>query len=578
MVSRGKFTMQRRLAAIMVADIVAYSSLMEEAEEHTADRAARCREMIREQVASLGGRVFNTAGDAWLAEFASPINALRCAAEIRNTLAGTESMEAAPLRLRFGLHLADVVVQGDDLIGDGVNVASRIQQEADPDSICVSGVFFDHVRRNSPFAFDDLGERRLKNLSEPIRIYRLREELARHRLQTAPTRVAMAIERRPLSLAVLPFRVIGGDEQQRFLAEGLTDELIVELARFRRLFVSSRSASFALADADPVKVGSMLGVRYVLEGQVRRIGDQVRIGLTLTETDKGSVVWSEKIALPFSELLDLLDTTAARIAATVFGRLEDAGMVTARRKLPGNMSAFECFLRGLEQHRLGGVLEEHSREAVTWFTRAIELDPDYGTAYAWRVCAASDLPEFSYPESEPDIRRALELDPCDAEANRIASFFALLKGDFDQAAVLMRRAMELNPSDAYIKARCAAVATFIGEPEEALRLLDEAEALDPLLPVWCVEERGIALYALGRYEEAFAALGKLVFQTFRSRLYRAAALMALNRQEEARQLVRETMAGKPNFTVSRFLFQERYRDLSMCQQLQSRLEEAGMPP
>ena len=167
MVSRGKFTMQRRLAAIMVADIVAYSSLMEEAEEHTADQAARCREMIREQVASLGGRVFNTAGDAWLAEFASPINALRCAAEIRNTLAGAESIEAAPLRLRFGLHLADVVVQGDDLIGDGVNVASRIQQEADPDSICVSGVFFDHVRRNSPFAFDDLGERRLKNLSEP---------------------------------------------------------------------------------------------------------------------------------------------------------------------------------------------------------------------------------------------------------------------------------------------------------------------------------------------------------------------------------------------------------------------------
>jgi adenylate cyclase len=171
--------------------------------------------MIREQVASLGGRVFNTAGDAWLAEFASPINALRCAAEIRNTLAGAESIEAAPLRLRFGLHLADVVVQGDDLIGDGVNVASRIQQEADPDSICVSGVFFDHVRRNSPFAFDDLGERRLKNLSEPIRIYRLREELARHRLQTAPTRTPAAVERRPLSLAVLPWYCQLGAEEAK---------------------------------------------------------------------------------------------------------------------------------------------------------------------------------------------------------------------------------------------------------------------------------------------------------------------------------------------------------------------------
>ncbi|KFG70609.1 tetratricopeptide repeat protein [Microvirga sp. BSC39] len=570
--------MERRLAAIMVADIVGYSALMEEAEERTADRVSRCRELVREKVASLGGRIFNAAGDAWLAEFGSAINALRCAAEIRHALAGSEDPETDRLRLRFGLHLADVVVQGDDLVGDGVNVAARIQQEAEPDSICVSGLFFDHVRRNSPFAFDDLGEQRLKNLSEPIRIYQLREELARHRLQTAPTRVPTTVQRRPLSLAVLPFRVMGGDEDQRFLAEGLTDELIVELARFRRLFVSSRSASFALVDADPIRVGAMPGVRYVLEGQVRRIDGQVRIGLTLIETEKGSVVWSDKILRPFAELLDLLDKTAARIAATVFGRMEDGGMVTARRKPPENMSAFECFLRGLEHHRLGGVLEEHSREAVTWFTRAVELDPNYGTAYAWRVCAASDLPEFSYPESEPDIRRALELDPCDAEANRIASFFALLKGDFDQAAVLMRRAMELNPSDAYIKARCAAVATFIGEPEEALRLLDEAEALDPLLPVWCVEERGVALYALGRYEVALAALGKLVFQTFRSRLYRAAALMALNRAQEAHPLVREAMAGKPNFTVSRFLFQERYRDPSLCRQLRSRLEEAGMPP
>ncbi len=234
--------MQRRLAAIMVADIVGYSALMEVAEEHTADRVARCRELIREKVASLDGRIFNTAGDAWLAEFGSAINALRCAAEIRSALAGHEDTDSDPLRLRFGLHLADVVVHGDDLLGDGVNVASRIQQEAEPDSICISGVFFENVRRNSPFAFDDLGERRLKHLSEPIRIYRLREELARHRLQTAPTRTPTTVGRRPLSVAVLPFRATGGDEDQRFLAEGLTDELIVELARFRSLCVCSRSA------------------------------------------------------------------------------------------------------------------------------------------------------------------------------------------------------------------------------------------------------------------------------------------------------------------------------------------------
>jgi adenylate cyclase len=568
--------MERRLAAIMVTDVVGYSSLMESAEEHTAALLARCQELISDKASAMGGRVFNIAGDACLAEFGSPINALRCAAEVRSALAGSD--EGETLKLRFGLHLADVVIRGDDLVGDGVNVAARIQQSAEPDSIYVSGALFDQIRRNSPFAFEDLGEQRLKNLSEPIRIYRLREEMARHRLQSAPTRVRAVAEKRPLSLAVLPFRVMSGDEDQRFLAEGLSDELIVELARFRRLFVSSRSASFALGDTDPVKVGETLGVRYVLDGQVRRTGDQVRISLTLTETETGSVVWSDRLARPFAELLELLDGTAARIAATVFGRVEDAGMITARRKPPENMSAFECLLRGIEHHRLGGVVEENSREAVGWFSRAIELDPTYGAAYAWRVCAASDLPEFSFTEGKADIRRALELDPCDAEANRIASFFELLRSDFEQAAKLMKRAMELNPSDAYIKARCAAVMTFNGEPAEALRLLDEAEALDPLLPVWCVEERGIAYYALGRYEDALQALSQLVFQTFRSRLYRAAALIALDRPEEASRLVKEAQASKPNLTVSRFLFQERFRDPLLRQQLRRRLEDAGLPP
>jgi adenylate cyclase len=372
---------------------------------------------------------------------------------------------------------------------------------------------------------------------------------------------------------------MGGDDDQRFLAEGLTEELIVELARFRRLFVCSRSASFALVDRqnDPVSAGNLLGVHYVLEGQVRKLGDQVRISLTLSETEGGLIVWSDKLAHGFADLMNLLDAISARIAATVFGRMEDAGMVTARRKRPENMSAFECLLRGIEHHRLGGVLEENSREAVRWFTRAIELDPDYAAAHAWRVCAASDLPGFSFPENEPYILRALELDPCDAEANRIASFFELLKSDFDQAAALMRRAMELNPSDAYIKARCAAVSTFIGDGEASLRLLDEAEALDPLLPVWCIEERGIAYYALARPDESLVALGRLVFQTFRSRLYRAASLVALDRADEAGRLVREAMASKPNFTVSRFLFQERFREPRQRDLLRQRLEEAGLP-
>jgi adenylate cyclase len=245
--------------------------------------------------------------------------------------------------------------------------------------------------------------------------------------------------------------------------------------------------------------------------------------------------------------------------------------------LPENMTAFECLLRGLDHHRLGGVTDENAREAVKWFTKAIEADPNYAAAYAWRVCSGSWLPEFDFERGERDARRALELDPCDPEAHRIMGSFELLKENHDRAAALNRMAVELNPSDAYLKARCANVATYTGEPTRSLALLDEAEALDPFLPVWCIEERGVALYALDRYEAALEAHGKLPLQTHRSRLYGAAALIALNRPDEARKLVKEAIASKPGLTASGFMFNERYRDLQKRRELRRRLEEAGLP-
>ena len=570
--------MKRRMTAIMVGDIVGYSAMMEKSEEKAIARLTTCRTLTSEKVASLDGRIFNTAGDSTLAEFPSAINALRCAVEIGVALAGIDGSDVEPLKMRFGVHIADVAVRGGDLVGDGVNLTARIQQAAAPGAVWVSGVLFDHIRRNSPFAFDDLGERRFKNFSEPIRVYQVRGEMGAHRLQSAPTRSSSDRGKRPSSLAIMPFRVSGGDEDQRFLAEGLTEELIVELGRFKRLHIASRSASFALdSNSDPVSVGEALRVRYVLDGQVRKIGTNIRIGLTLSETEAGSVVWSDKIALPFEDLLDMLDLTVSKIAATVAGRMEDASMVAARRRPPDNIEAFECVLRGIDHHRLGGVTDDNAREAVKWFSKAIEADPNYAAAYAWRICAASWLPEFDLDEGERDIRRALELDPCDPEANRILGFIELLNNNFDQAKLLSLKAMEMNPTDAYVKARSAAVMTYVGEPLRSLALLDEAEALDPLLPVWCIEERGVALYALERYQEALEAFGKLVLQTYRSRLYRAAALIALDRRDEARMLVKQAIAGNPSLTTPKFMTKEWYRDLKKRQTLQERLEQAGLP-
>ena len=221
--------------------------------------------------------------------------------------------------------------------------------------------------------------------------------------------------------------------------------------------------------------------------------------------------------------------------------------------------------------------DENARESFKWFSKAIEADPNYAAAYAWRVCAASWLPEFDLDAAQHDILRALELDPCDPEANRILGVIELYRGNFDQAKSLILKALEMNPTDAYLRARSAAITTFVGEPLRSLSLLDEAEALDPLLPVWCIEERGVALYALGRYQEALEAFGGLVFQTYRSRLYGAAALIALDRPDEAHKLAKETKAGNPSLTLTNFMSKECYRDLQKRQALKDRLEKAGLP-
>jgi class 3 adenylate cyclase/TolB-like protein len=568
--------MKRRLAAILVGDVVGYSAMMEADEEKTATQIANLTTMVREKVKARDGRVFKTMGDAVLADFASPLNALRCAVEMRSALAEDAGTD---MQMRFGLHLADVIESGEDLIGDGVNLAARIQSAADPGAIEISGALFEQVRRNSPFAFEPLGPRQFKNISEEIPVYRLRGEQERWVFQTAPTETAPHREKRPYSIAVVPLTVPAKVEEIRFLADGVTEDLILELGRFRRLFVSSRTASAVLQNKnmDPVAIGEALGVRYILFGTLRKSGSQVRLNLSLAETGEGRLVWNDRIERPFETLLDTLDEIVAHIAATVIGRLEEADIVAARRQRPEKMSAYECHLRGLEFHRLGGVTDDNLREAIKWFDRAIEADPNFGRPYAMKICAVSGLPNFDWEEGERIMHRALELDPNDPEANRIMGSVQMQKGDFEASRRYHEKAMQLSPNDAYIKGRSAAFYTFVGMPERALKLLDEAEALDPYLPVWCVEERGIAFYAQNRHREAVDHLCALPFQTRRSRLYQIAAWTALGEADRAQKLARSALAVQPDLNVKYVQNQEWYRDRAVLEKLTERLVTAGIP-
>ncbi len=571
--------MKRRMAAILVADIVGYSGLMEADEEGTARRLAGCRDLINAEIVKCEGRLFKAMGDAVLVEFGSPINAVRCAASIRAALVLARQRDECQFQMRFGLHVADVLVENDDLIGDGVNLAARIQQAAEPDTIDISAALFEQIRRNSPFAFNDLGEQNFHNISEPVRVYRFRGEIDRHIYQIAPTRPTPKLAKRPYSLAVMPIEVASGNEDQKYLAEGLTEELIFELGRFKKLFVTSRSATraFSTTGDDPKIVGDQFGVRYVLTGTLRQLGPRIRLSLSLSETEAGGVVWNDRLNETFESLVDRLDEFCSRVASTVLGRIEESDIVATRTLRPESMTAYELYLRGLEYHRLGGVVDENLRQATHWFERAIDADPSFARPRAMWVCARSGLPDFDWEDGERRTQRALELDPNDPEANRIMGSILMHRGAFDAARKYHEKAMALSPSDAYVKGRSAAFYNFSGEPDRALQLLDEAGELDPFLHVWCIEERVAALYNLERFREAIEAALQLSFQTRRSRLYRAAAHAALGEPDRAREIVAEAVANAPDLTADYVEFHECYRDPTTKRKLLELLACAGLP-
>lgn len=571
--------MRRRLATIMIADAVASCPAMERDEEGAVSRIADCLAEVRATTERFGGRVFATAGDALLSEFPSAVEALKAALEARSRMAAIAGARREDMR--FGLHLADVLDVGGDLRGHGVNVAARIQAAAAPGEIDVSGAVYEQVQRASPCSFEPLGPRRFKGIEDEIAVYRAGGRMERHRFLHEPTRTGAEAPKPPLrrnALAVCDFRVAtSADGDQSFLAEGLTEDLIFELSRLRTLLVVPQTASKAVSGLDVGEIGRRLGVGYVLAGSVRKAGDRVRLNLTLSETESGGVIWTERIQRPFDELLDVMDEVALRVASTVAGRVEHRAIETARRKRPENMTAYELYLRGLAHHRIAGLNAEHALEAVAWFRRAQEADPTYGRPLAMEVCSLSYLPDLDREAAGRQVARAIALDPEDPEAHRIMGVIEIkVRGDYEASRRHHERAMQLAPNDAYIRGRCAAFYIFAGELARAHALLDEAEAMDPFLPVWVVEERIAAYYCGDRFDEMLAAAEALPFQTRRTLLYQAAARSARGETDAARAAIERARAHDPDIAADFLTSQDLYRDRAVTERLVARLAAAGL--
>jgi adenylate cyclase len=582
----------RRLAALMAADVVGYSARMAAAEAATLQSLADLRRILERRVEEGGGRLFAVAGDGFLVEFASPVAAVRAAFEIQRDLAARRRRDPATLELRIGLHLADVIVRGDDLLGDGVNVAARIEGVAAPGSVTVSQQIFDQVKRAACLTFENLGEHDLKNIPDPLRLYRVVGEQDAHSyVSGAPDAPARATEvplpplDRP-SIVVLPFVNMSGDPEQDYFADGLSEDLITDLARFKGLFVVSRNASFVYRgrDVDPRRVGREVGARYCLEGSVRKLGDRVRITAQLVDTGSGEDVWADRSDSALQDLFDLQDEITARIVATIVGRVEARDAAVARRKRPGDLDAYDCLLRGLEYHRLGGVTREDAEQAVIWFERAIEKDPQFGRAHAWRACAIANRAAWrgiNWWEDEADCiriaERALELDENEAEVHRIMGSINLEFRHYAKAEQHFLRAIELNPNHAYIAARTAELYNMLNEPAKAMEMLDRSKRLDPFLPDYCREGEAVSQYLLERYTEVLEVNARFRRLTRRAAAYGAAAAAHVGIGAKTETAAEALLRLDPQFRIGAFLKFEPYRDARHAERLAADLMAAGLP-
>jgi TolB-like protein len=561
---------------------------MEQDEAATIRLLGQTRKIIERRVRRAQGRVFSRAGDGFLAEFQSPVSAVCAAFDIQRDIAQGQREKREVLDLRIGVHLADVVIDGADLLGDGVNVAARIEGVSRPGAVTVSQPVFDQVKRTAGLTFEPRGAQSLKNLSEPLSLYEVIGELESHSYsngeneEIAGTSLASGEANERPSVAVIPFVNLSGDPEQDYFADGFSEDLITELSRFNTLFVTSRNASLAYRGRSvPVgEVGRHLGVDYCLEGSVRRMGPRLRLSVQLSRADTEESIWADRFDCQLDEIFDLQDEIAARIVSTVAGRVETTLLGAAKRKHPADLNAYDCLLRGLEHHRLGGVTLGDARDAVKWFEKAIAIDPNYARAHAWRSCSRHTLGEWLnddwWDDSLNSVLRALELDENDAEAHRIMGVMCMHMRQWDKSRHHFERALEINPNHANVVARAGEIYNFMGEPDQALDMVARALRLDPFLPNYCRELEIAAHYSKGEHDAVVRVADQLTRATRRSAAYRAAASVHIDDPEVRKSAVSELLRIDPDFRASVFTKTEYYRDPAMHDRLIADLSAAGL--
>jgi adenylate cyclase len=586
----------RRLAAIFAGDVAGYSRLMSADEEGTLRQLKTHRkELVDPKITEHRGRIVKTTGDGMLVEFVSVVDAVRCAVDIQRGMAERNTEVPADKRIEFriGINVGDIIIDGDDIFGDGVNVAARLEALADPGGIMVSGVVHDQVRDKLSFGFEDMGEQAVKNITRPIGIHRVQiSELAAPtvvKLGSNGTPAAMANSVRP-SIAVLPFTNMSGDPEQDYFADGIVEEIITALSHMRWLSVIARNSSFTYKgkSVDVKQVGRELGVRYLLEGSVRKAGNRVRITGQLIDTSTGAHLWADRFDGATEDIFDLQDQVTAKVVGAIAPKLEQAEVERAKRKPTENLDAYDYFLRGMASvHQW---TKESSDEALRLFYRSI-VDPGFASAYGmaswcfvWRKVNGwmSDR-GHEVAEATRLARRAIELGPDDAVALSGGGYaLVFVAHDLDDGPTFIERALALNPNFAWAQHSSGWTKAFLGEPDAAIKHLSDAMRLSPLDPLSFRAQGGIAFAHLlaGRYDEAikWAETALRERPNYLAAIRELAAASALaGRLPEAQRAMARLRQLDPTRRVSTVKDWVPLRRPDDLKRLQDGLRKAGLP-
>ena len=584
---------ERRLAAVVAVDVADYGRLMSRDEARTlADLQTARRTLIEPAVAAYRGRIVKTVGDTMLVEFPSAVDAARCAVDVQRGMAERNATVPPDVRLEFriGIHVGDIMIDEDDIFGEGVNLAARLEQIAEPGGICLSDEAYRHIRGKVEIIFDDMGLQVLKNIAQPTRAWRISigvEPASAPSIVSISSVQPLALPDKP-SIAVLPFQNIGGDPEQEYFADGMVEEIITALSRFKSLFVIARNSSFAYRgkNVDIKQIGRELGVRYVLEGSVRRVGDKVRISGQLIEAATGNHIWADRFDGGLGDVFGLQDQVSTSVVGLLAPRLEQAEFERARQKPTDKLDSYDFYLRGTALlHQRSSLIEAHD-----FFRKAIERDPEYAMAHAmvaWMWMARQaiyGMPLIAEARAEAirHARLAARLAAEDpfvlATAGHVLTY---LGHEYERGLTMVEQAVVLNPNLAIAWYSRGFVYLLCDEAEPAIESFDRMIRLSPLDPLRLSAWNGSshAFFCLGRHEDGCAAAMKSMQFDANAHSLLAFAINAIRvgRKEEANKAVSRVLKLQPGFRTSHVSEAFPVRWPQRREEIAAALREAGLP-